>query len=72
LQHAMEAVEMGLGAFSLSIWRVDIGHGRRVNPSPWAIIPRMSLSRPRTCRSVASVVAGEYDRSFLSWLPLPG
>lgn len=30
-----------------------------------------SLSRPRTYRSVASVVAGEYDRSFLSWYRFP-
>lgn len=41
LEHAMEAVEMGLGALCLPIWRVDLGHCRRVSSTPWAVIARI-------------------------------
>lgn len=41
LQNARKTAQMRFWPFRFAIWRIDIGHHRRIHPAPWAIIARI-------------------------------
>lgn len=63
--------EYGILLLPRSGWPSLAAHSRQYCPLH-ALLVATGLSHPRTCRPGASVVARRYDRSILSWLPLPG